>query len=80
MTTLLPPDRVRAILGTPGPTLAKINPPKGKAKTTGGIPRAALVIMEGYLLRGYSEKRSAELAGIPAGSAHYAGKLVKGLR
>lgn len=60
MNTFLPPDRVRALLGTPGPSKAKVMPPP--AKTTGGIPRAAL------------------LAGIPAGSASYAGKLVKGLR
>ena len=75
---LLSPDRVRQLLHTPGPSKAKVMPPP--AKTSGGIPRAALVIMEGYLLRGYSEKRSAELAGIPVGSASYAGKLVRGLR
>lgn len=78
MTTLIPPDRVRQLLHTPGPTLAKINPPK--AKTSGGIQRAALLTMERYLMLGHSEKSAAYLAGIPAGSAHYAGKLVKGLR
>lgn len=78
MNTFLPPDRIRALLGTPGPTLAKINPPP--AKTTRGIPRGALLSMREYMRAGHSEKSAALLAGIPAGSASYAGKLVKGLR